>query len=376
MSEIETLSQLIGQIYDAALAPDLWPAALERACAFVRGVAAAIYSQDVVLKLGTRYYSWGDNAEFTRIYFTDYVRLNPLVPGFMTLGVGEIFSASSFMPYEELRASRFFKEWVEPQGLVDLVGTTLDKTSTSIATISIGRSRAQGLVDDEVRRRMALLAPHFRRAVLIGNVIDLHKAGTAALGDALAALAAGMFLVDAGGFIVFANPAGRAMLDEGRLLRNGGGKLTAVDARADRALRDVLGACGDGDAAVGVKGIAVPLAVDRNERWLIHVLPLTSGARRNAGLVRAATAALFVRKSGLELPSALERIARTYRLTPSELRVLHAIVEIGGAPAAAEMLGISAATVKTHLQHLFAKTGVSRQAELVKLVGRYADPLH
>jgi DNA-binding CsgD family transcriptional regulator len=30
--------------------------------------------------------------------------------------------------------------------------------------------------------------------------------------------------------------------------------------------------------------------------------------------------------------------------------------------------------VKTHLQHLFAKTGASRQAELVKLVGQYADP--
>jgi len=34
----------------------------------------------------------------------------------------------------------------------------------------------------------------------------------------------------------------------------------------------------------------------------------------------------------------------------------------------AEMLGLSQATVKTHLQNLFRKTGVSRQSELVKLV--------
>jgi DNA-binding CsgD family transcriptional regulator/PAS domain-containing protein len=372
MSEVEVLSQIIGQIYDAALVPDLWPAALERACEFIRGVAAAIYSQDVILKLGTRYHSWGDDVEFTRVYFSDYVKLNPLVPGFMLQQVGEVFSASSLMPYNELCASRFFKEWVEPQGLVDFVATTLDKTSTSIATISIGRSREQGLVDDEARRRMSLLAPHFRRAVLIGNVIDLQQAETAALGDTLAALSVGVFLVDAQGAIVFANDAGRAMLDDGRLLRSRGGKLAAVAGRADRALHDVFAACNGGDAGVGVKGIAVPLPLD-GDRWLAHVLPLTSGARRAAGLARAATAALFVREPGLDLPSALEQIAQAYRLTPSEVRVLHAIVEIGGVQAAAEVLGISPATVKTHLQHLFAKTGTSRQAELVKLVGEYAD---
>jgi hypothetical protein len=34
----------------------------------------------------------------------------------------------------------------------------------------------------------------------------------------------------------------------------------------------------------------------------------------------------------------------------------------------AEVLGIGEGTVKTHLHHLFQKTGASRQAELVKLV--------
>ena len=45
-----------------------------------------------------------------------------------------------------------------------------------------------------------------------------------------------------------------------------------------------------------------------------------------------------------------------------------AIVEIGGVPDVANMLGISQATVKTHLQHVFGKTSTTRQAELVKLI--------
>jgi DNA-binding CsgD family transcriptional regulator len=56
------------------------------------------------------------------------------------------------------------------------------------------------------------------------------------------------------------------------------------------------------------------------------------------------------------------------------VRVLQAVVEIGGAPLAAEALGISETTVKTHLRNLFQKTDCRRQADLVKLVAGAASP--
>ena len=55
--------------------------------------------------------------------------------------------------------------------------------------------------------------------------------------------------------------------------------------------------------------------------------------------------------------------------------MLLAVVQVGGVPEVAEALGIGEATVKTHLQRLFAKTDTSRQAELVKLVAGFANPL-
>jgi DNA-binding CsgD family transcriptional regulator len=42
---------------------------------------------------------------------------------------------------------------------------------------------------------------------------------------------------------------------------------------------------------------------------------------------------------------------------------------------AAAALGIAETTAKTHLSRIFAKTGVSRQAELVALVHRLTPPL-
>jgi DNA-binding CsgD family transcriptional regulator len=58
-----------------------------------------------------------------------------------------------------------------------------------------------------------------------------------------------------------------------------------------------------------------------------------------------------------------------------ELRVLLAIVEVGGVPEVAEALGIAETTVRTHLNQNYRKTGVNRQADLVKLVAAFSNPL-
>ncbi len=68
-------------------------------------------------------------------------------------------------------------------------------------------------------------------------------------------------------------------------------------------------------------------------------------------------AAVFVHKAALDTPSPPEVIAKAYKLTPTELRVLLAIVEVGGVPEVAEALGIAETTVKTHLGRVFEKTG-------------------
>jgi DNA-binding CsgD family transcriptional regulator len=119
----------------------------------------------------------------------------------------------------------------------------------------------------------------------------------------------------------------------------------------------------------------VLLSARAGEPFVAHVLPLIEGPRRRTGSAYTAVAAVFVQKASFDLPSSREVIARSYKLTPTELRVLFAIVQVGGVPKVSEAMGISVATVKTHLRRLFAKTGTDRQADLVKLVAAYANPL-
>jgi DNA-binding CsgD family transcriptional regulator len=369
--ETSALSDLIGTLYDTALDRALWPDVLKKLSEFVGGSAASIYCKSSTS--GTVYHQFGVDPHYSELYASKYVRLDPSTAAHCLAGIGQLVSTADFMPNCEFVETPFYREWGRPQGLADFLATPLDKSADSVALFGVFRNEQHGLVDDEMRRQAGLIIPHIRRAAVIGNALDIKTAATTSFTAALDGLVAGVFLVDSNCRVVFANLSGREMLDDGRILRLRNDALTAADPKA--ALSDVIASAGEGDAALGTRGIAIPLSFPPQMPWLAHVLPLTSGARQQAGKNFAAAAAVFVRQTSLAVPSAMESMSKLYGLTPAELRVLAAVSEFGGISAVSDVVGVSEATVKTHLQRVFAKTGTNRQTELIKLVATHAGPL-
>jgi DNA-binding NarL/FixJ family response regulator len=375
MDETARLLNLIGDIYDTVLEPALWTGVMEKTANFVGGSAASIFSQDVVRKFGNSYYQFGADSHYERLYFDKYIKFDPVNVSLLTLNIGEVTSSSLVVPLAEFFETRFYKEWAQPQGWIDNVLAILDKSPTSIGGLCVFRHEREGLADENARRLVRLIAPHLRRAVLIGNIIDLKVIETATFAATLDGLTAGIFLVDSAARIVHANAAGIGILAACDILRSAGGRLIARDPQVNRVLHDAFERAEHGDAAIGVQAIAVPLIAQDGKRFVAHLLPLTSGGRHQAGIGVAATAALFVQKAAIEGISRPEAIATAYKLTHCELRVLLALIEVGGVPQIANALGIADTTVKTHLGHLFQKTGAKSQADLVKLVAGYSSPL-
>lgn len=375
MSELEQVSKLIGDIYDAALDPALWPEVLHATCDFVEGCAATLVSEHSALKSACFFSQWGADPYYTKLYQEKYVKLNPaLVQLVMAATPGQITSLLDFVSKDEYLSTKFYKEWARPQGYLDAFNIIIEKTAFAYAAMAVARNEQQGFVDDEDRRRMRLLAPHFRRAVAIGKVIDLHKVEAAALADTLDGIAAALFLVSADRRVVQANVSGQQLLREGRILRTVSGALKACDEKSDQILQDVLAAAVVEDQPQASR-VAVSLNVTNEAPYVAHLLPLTTGARRKASVTYSAVAALFVRKAELDLPHPFEALASHYQLTPTELKVLMGVAQIGGVPEMADAFGVSQATIKTHLSRLFGKTGTSRQADLVKVVAGFVSPL-
>jgi integral membrane sensor domain MASE1/DNA-binding CsgD family transcriptional regulator len=212
-----------------------------------------------------------------------------------------------------------------------------------------------------------------RQAIAIADVLNLTSIRSGALEAMLNALAASVYLADCDGRVVYMNRAAERQVGTGNVIRIANGRLAPVDCEASLTLgRAIDMAIGDGDVLTG--GITVALAGVDHAGLIATILPLSPGENQSS-CRGAGMAAIFMQDPIVMPPSAAEAFAQLYRLTGSELRMLLAMVPGLSVKEAAEMLGICENTAKTHLQHIYSKTGTSKQTELMRLFMSATPPI-
>jgi DNA-binding CsgD family transcriptional regulator/PAS domain-containing protein len=366
MDAPEKISGLIEDIYDAALEPARWSDAVAGINQFVGSRACGIISKDTISKIGVTHYYCGVDPHYIRLYSDGYSRFDPLA---RLPPPDEVVSIPDLVSYDEYSRGPFYQEWLKPQGCVDVANVLLEKSKSNcpiLLTFLVGKQ----VMSNDMRRRIALVAPHVQRALMINKAIEYKESQAATFADTLDGLSAGIFLVDAQCRIVHANAAGRELLSEDDFLRSVSGQLVTRDRQVNQDLREAV--AGHGAVTVTTRA-AFSLAAHDGSQYLAHLLPLRSVVRSDAAA--KAVAAVFVRKVELDGRSYGGMVARAFGLTPAELRVLLAIVELGSVPETSERLGVAETTVKTHLYRVFSKTGANRQADLVKLAAGFSNPL-
>jgi len=384
MQQDHLLSALIGDIYDAALDPTRWQDVLASVARFVGGTSAMLFSKTAGRSPGLLVYEYGIDPAYQRLYLDQYIKLDPAPAGHYTptgaestrrifAEIGRPIAATDLISSSGFLETRFYREWARPQGLVDFVAAALDNSVASAAMFAVFRHRRDGPTDEGARQRMRLIAPHIRRAVLVSRVIATRTFEAETLAVAFDGLSAGVIVVETNADIVYANLAGHELLRAGDILRLVGGRLAATDAHNDHMLRDIIAAATEVASSPSVDDSTMPLVAPDGRHYVAHVLPLTPRTRSRAS-AGPTVVALIVRRAALDRPAS-EAIAKMYGLTPRELRVLLSLVEIGGVPEVARVLGVSEATVRTHVARLFDKTGASRQVDLVKIVAGFTNPL-
>jgi DNA-binding NarL/FixJ family response regulator len=132
---------------------------------------------------------------------------------------------------------------------------------------------------------------------------------------------------------------------------------------------------GKEEAATPETGFSLALPSRVGAGLVATILPLSRGERRNVCGAFAAMAAIFVQDPIIVPPFPGEAFAKLYGLTGSELRVLLAMAPGLSVKEAAEVLGVSETTAKTHLQHIYAKTATSKQTELTHLFMSSTPPV-
>jgi DNA-binding CsgD family transcriptional regulator/PAS domain-containing protein len=359
---------LLEDIYDTTFNPALWDTTLHRIVEHTDTRTSGLVAKDASGAIRVAHHS-GVSDRFVRNYLDTYGQFDP-THSIRLFDTGDIHSTEDWVPIDEFRRSEFYNGWARPQGLEDVASVLLDKSADGFSYFCLTNGT---LVGDDLRRKIAPLVPHLRRAVLIGQQLHGHAPKTQ-FESALDALKAGVFLLDGTGAITHANASAQELVERRDFLRSERGRLVAIDLRLNAMLRDGLTASILGDGMAQSRSAALHFVAHNGERFVGHLLSLNAGRRRETGRTHDAVAVLFVSKAALDTALAPDIIKKVFKLTPAELRVMLTIVEFGCVSDSAKSLDVAETTVKTHLRRIFTKTDTKRQADLVKLVAAFSSP--
>jgi DNA-binding CsgD family transcriptional regulator/PAS domain-containing protein len=373
---LETLSDIVGSVYDCVLEPQEWSRTLPLISAFGESAASSIVVQDRKSASGISVYEHGADQSFLRLYFEKLAASRMSEMKRVTFDrVGDVATMTMLAGEREPLNSDFYLKWVKPLGFRDVIGVLVLKSGKRIAWFSVVRSDIQTRFDESDLRQMELLSPHICRALLISDALELQTVAAARLAETVDHLSTGIFLTEDRGRISYMNSTAESLLKRGAVLKSREGRLIA--ARSD--VRDSLShaieqsVAGRAPAATGQYAIALP---DEEGAGLIaNVLPLEWRDGRNPLGPLPGVAAVIVQEPSANAGPPMEAFAELYGLTAAECRVLQLVAEGHTPQEAADRLALSLATVKTHLQRVFAKTNTGRQADLVRLVAQVAAPL-
>jgi DNA-binding CsgD family transcriptional regulator len=371
----ERLSDLIGSIYDCALDPSKWEPVLATIgnefffSSAMMGVARSADTPQVLASYGVERELLDRLPEMS----ADMAALWGGVERFQQFPLDEPIVHTHAMSPALIAGNRYADLWLA-RGEIDAAIIIIARDAAMYGTVGFNRHGSAGPIGEGEVNGLRLLGPHFRRAVTISNLFDMKKIEAATFGSLLDGFGFGIVLVDDNLGIIHANTAAAAMLAARSPIRSEKSALVLPVQTAHAALERAVRLAAGNEATLGSRGIGIPAPGGDGQPSIVHVLPLKRGALRR-GVAQRAAAALFIAPAVAASRMPTDALALLYDLTPAEARVFE-LIAAGETPAVvAKKLGVAPSTVRTHLLHLFQKTGCQRQSELVKLGASMSLPV-
>jgi DNA-binding NarL/FixJ family response regulator len=354
---------LTDSIYEAVTRPEIWGEVVAK----IAGTLGAVNFAICAGNQQTDAYSVLSvpiDPEFTRSFETRWNFGNELWSASRRLPTGSTFSFVSLFQGDAFQRTEFFNEWWRPQRMEIALGANLlfDAPVAAVAAAFRPASRPEfGAAEIGI---FSELLPHLQRATQLRIRLasaDLRHDDFRTVLDALDKPA---LVVDRHCRILFANVHAERLIAEHVLAVSRDGSLSARNTSETNALRRlVFDAAGNGAVGPGGK-IAVHRAEGRPVTLLIAPLHRSHS--------------VFARPSSLILVDDPEQPAAArpdagllrseYGLTKTEAKLALALASGKKLRSAAGELGIAFTTARVHLAHVFQKTNVESQTNLVRLL--------
>ncbi len=268
---------------------------------------------------------------------------------------------------EELENDPVYTRFYRKRGLGWAAGTMLDVPSGDSIIFSFEKAFAKGPVDARAVSALDQLRPHLARAALLACRFDMEK--SRAMVAAFAKVGLPSATLGKSGRLLAASEDFHATMErvlEDRVVRVKF-KDAAIDSLFEQSLESIrVGAFG----AAQIYSIPIA-AVDDEVPLIVHLVPIQRSAH---DVFSSATTLLVVTPVDRSAVPSAKVIAGLFDLSPAEARIAREVAAGSTLEGIADLSGVSRETVRTQLKSVLAKTGMSRQADLVALLSGLVLP--
>lgn len=256
-----------------------------------------------------------------------------------------------------------------------LIGSLCSRNGASRLVVA-ARTLAAPAFDDAEFDLLAELLPHLARGFRLYRTIrsgeDMHEA----LAEIMDRLPEAIFLVDRDGLVLTCNGSARAIVRQNDGLSLADDRICLTRPEEQASLRALIAAAGR-DTSGGHRqqaglapDVATMSATRPSGRRALPIVVTPVQCRSSFDRSPAAAAAVITKDVEMGAAVMAPDFASEFNLTPGEARLAGLIADGLGIRDAAEALGITRNTARTHLKRIYAKCGVHSRADLVRLLSR------
>jgi DNA-binding CsgD family transcriptional regulator len=372
-------STLIGLLYQGALEPQPWQSALpalrEALDAQVVSLVLRPPSADdegVILNC-VRQDESVDNSHVTladpndwevSAYREQFFSLDP----FVSLPLDKVIALEDILPDKDLVTSDYYLHYLKPINLFRILGVDTSEPGGMLARLRFSRRASEPRFKATERQLLTLLTPHLSRAIEMYAKLNRMTSERDLYAGAVNQLSVASIILDEQGRMLTTNAVGRALLDQGEGLSLRDGHLHIegrnINKELQEALTSIIREQLHGETSM-VRALRVPRPGGRSDLGLV-VRPVPA-SQWSEGQV-SPSAAVFISDPDLQESTSQPILGALFELTPAEANLATLLARGLNLAQVSVAQNISQHTARAQLKSIFAKTGVSRQAELVRLV--------
>ena len=364
--------RLVSLLYEAVLDDKVWPRIYQSlgATAGVEGAHLVIVdgaSADPNVVFSQLHVDGRPAPEIEERYVRDYFAIDERVPKLPQLPTARLVHNDSLFTDRERKFSVAYNEFLRAvdgtnQVLIRLSGHQRPEFDMWVLT----KLNSQAW-DAQQTRLIERVVPHMGRFLRLRRALACAQAVGRSLAGMLEDLSAGAILLDRRGRVVECNALARGIVEVGDALKIDGRTLRALCNGEHRAFGEALAQALPGNTPVGGSVRLTRASGNGAQRHLmVHIVPVTT-EQPDFGAERIAVLLILIDPYASRVLDA-SRVAEALGLTKFEARVACLLAQGLTVREIAKQSHRTEHTVRYHLKQAFARTGIHRQAELVRLV--------